>query len=461
MTTLEQHQTTKGPETKVHVAVEQGVGTGQPAKFVKNKEEKSESKEDEGVSSLKQILASIAESTKYLPQQVNTFLDSMEGKTLDDLRVEAMHLANKAQEEAKKKAEDVTSMGRSTVDNAKQKVQDVTDMAKNRTADIAQKGLDMVQPQIQATKDATMSLANRATQTTTSYATRGLDMLQSNLKPYAMRAKEYLPEPAKEFVKENLENKSLNEIGQAAITVTRKKLLSVEKETAPTTKELALEVKDAALSGKLVKNILTLSEQAASRMFGESPKQPNAGSLRRVYNLSSKVTYGVLDVANKQMNMARQKMMDTANPYLDSLAKTPIVPSWMMRWLRSSTAAIPTGSNLQQQSTTKSESQQQVTAKTTGEKATKVSVNVDVSKADAPAGSTTARDIPTTSTTTTTGAGVYESSKIGGPGTIGNTNAQGLGEKGEKGMGITTTGGEKPEDVTEHASSKKKHHNKL
>jgi hypothetical protein len=259
-------------DAKVRVTVE---SAAQPMSVTSTKigsEEKGESKIDMAQSSLKQILSSLAETRKYLPNQVYTFLDSMEGKTIDDLRMEAMNLANKAQEEAKKRTGDVKAI----VDNANQKVQDAADMARSKTTgianDIATRSKDLVQPPIEATREATRSVAMRGMETTQGLAMKGLEKstnlamqgftmastrLMPLVQPVATRAVEYLPAPAKSFLHDNVEGKSLDQLRDSALLVTRKNLLSVKDETTPATLTgLVGEVKNATLSGDLFKNAL-------------------------------------------------------------------------------------------------------------------------------------------------------------------------------------------------------------
>jgi len=237
----------------------------------------------------------------------------VEGKSLDDLKDEAMNLASKAQEEAKKKTEDVETYGMSKIENAKKTAQEMADMvtkttmdATKKTSSLANRGIEMVQnlpknavrrtsdlanKSLEIAQDATKATAERVKQSP--LASRGLEMLQSNVKIAMEKSKPYLPENVKDFVEKNIENKSLPELTNDVISSTRKNLLSAEKEEMPDMKGLALEVTDAVTSGKLVKNVLDLSEKAVSSQFGELKNPPNTSNLRRVFNISIKVAEGI------------------------------------------------------------------------------------------------------------------------------------------------------------------------
>jgi len=350
-------------DAEIRVTVESG---NQPVEISNKKmstEQKGESKTG-GVaqSSLNQILSSLAETRKYLPTQVYTFLDTMEGKTLDDLRMEAMHLANKAQDEAKKRTENVKTV----VDTANHKVQDVAEAARSTTTDmannIAQKGKDIVQPPIDLTKEATKSLAAKVNDTTTGLVSRNLERarniamkgymatserLTPVIQPVASRAAVYLPAPAQTFLKENVEGKSLDQLYNEVIRATRTNLLSVKEDT-PTELSLPVlagEIKTATLSGDILRNSLSLSERMANNLFGETEIPKDATSLRRMYNLSNKVTGGMMNYANTKMwqtkdmvtnrtDSYRNSVMQRVNPVMDRIWATPIIPSFVFRILR-------------------------------------------------------------------------------------------------------------------------------
>jgi vacuolar-type H+-ATPase subunit H len=480
--------------------------------------EKMESKQGEDNSmSFKQILSSLAETKKYLPQQVNTFLDSMEGKTIDDLRFEAMHLANKAQEEAKRKTTE-------TVDNVKQKAQDITDMAKSRTSDMKQKGVDMVnnvvQPPLQATQNTTKNLASAVNEKTTGLMSKGLDYTKSTiipmltpyavqakttvtpyaekLVPYAKQAKQYLPPGVKTFVETNVEGKSPEELGKFALGTTRKELLNAKNEKEiPSLGQLVGEVKQATLSGNLFYNVLGVSEKTANAFFGDTKVPKDAGLIRRIYNLNYKVNRGIADLTWQQLNNARHIAMDMTNqrlnqtkegiysragmmkermtPLMTRIGQTPLVPSFVFKFLRGempSQSGTSAGFRMGMEETkgkapeggagglSKSTNTQTTSNMAPTAAQAKVSVKVDVAPADAPQATTTSKQTATTSATVASG------------GSIGNTNAQGLGDLGKAGMGITTTGGETkiteheesnvpPTDEASHGHKKKKQQNKL
>lgn len=353
--------TTAPANAEIRVTVEQG---NQPIEISTKKlglEQKGGSKTgDAAQSSLNQILSSLAETRKYLPSQVYTFLDSMEGKTVDDLRIEAMHLANKAQEEAKKRTDDVKAV----VGNANNKVQDAADAARTKTTDIAnnlaQKSIDIVQPPIDRTKEATMSIANKVNDTTTGIVSRNLERarnlamqgytmtserLRPVIQPVAVRASVYLPAPAQTFLKENVEGKSLEQLYGDVVKTTRKNLLSVRDETEPTLRGLVGEFKDATLSGEVFRNSLNISEKAADNLFGKTEVPMDASALRRMFNLSNKVTGGVrnyansvtqqvLDVFSTRTNQYRAMAMQQVNPVLDRIRSTPLIPNFVFRLLR-------------------------------------------------------------------------------------------------------------------------------
>jgi vacuolar-type H+-ATPase subunit H len=493
-------------------------------------QEKMESKEgEESTTSFKQILASLSETKKYLPQQVNTFLDSMEGKTIDDLRFEAMHLANKAQEEAKRKTTETVENVKQKAQDIQQKAQGITDMAKTRTNDIKQKGVDMVnnvvQPPLQATQNTTKNLATAVNEKTTGLASSALDYTRNTLfpmalpyaqraqtmvtpyaemlKPYAVQAKVLLPLPAKKFVEQNVEGKSPEQLAKAAMVISRTKLLNAAEKDAteiPSLGQLVGEVKKATFSGKIFYNALGLSEEAANKFFGDSELPANTGLIRRMWNLNSKVNKGMKDLTWQQLGMAGNLAKDMAygrmdqtkqgvlsradmmkqriTPMMTRIGQTPLVPGFIYRMLRAPDSSLPSGGPIAPMGTsaglrmgmegTKGKAPEGSGAATasagapavTTEKQ-KINVNVNVVAADA-AGAK--MDVSATAASGNT------SMKATEKGAIGNTNAQGLGNLGQAGMGITTTGAEVPSDHQESslppteggdAKSKKKHQNKM
>jgi hypothetical protein len=175
------------------------------------------------------------------------------------------------------------------------------------------------------------------------------------------RARAYLPEPAKAFVEQNLDGKTIYELRNMALLTTRKALLNADakENEQPSLSKVAGEFKDAATSGALFTNALSLGEKAAVKVFGGSDEIPkDAGALRRMYNLSTKVTGGVRTYANNQINSATQKALDMASqradaaknmaygrvnqvkdtvaPVAERIGATPVVPSFVYRLLRGS-----------------------------------------------------------------------------------------------------------------------------
>jgi hypothetical protein len=273
------------------------------------------------------------------------------------------------------------------------------------------------------------------------------------------------------------------------------------------------EVKDAAFSGDLFRNSLSLSEQAANSLFGQSEVPKDASSLRRMYNLTSKVTCGVKDIANKQINqatnqafdmwrsrvnqargMAMQRVdqvKDTVAPVVERVGATPVVPGFVYKLLRE-------GQPTESSESTKSS----IPGSTQAIPATTVRIDIvgmqpkedvlqgSASSSDKPPSANQALSAPQkdastipseqvssgpTSTTDkdkkTSPMGRKDESQKGSEQqqtSGGNTNAQGMGETGAAGMGVTTTGGEIQQgesgeggsgEHAEHKSSKKKHHN--
>jgi len=323
----------------------------------KGEEKLVESKEDDTSVTFKQILSSLAESKKYLPENVNKFLDSMEGKSLDDLKNEAISLASKAQEEAKKKTEEVENYGMSKLENAKKSAQEMADMvtkttvdATKKTSSLATNSIEMVRnlpmnavrrtsdlanKSLEIAQDATKATAERVK--ASPLANRGLDMIRDNTKIVIDKSLPYLPESVKDYYDKNLEGKSLEELTNEAVLSTRKNLLSVEKEEMPDVKGLALEVTDAVSNGKLFKNLLDISENIVSSNFGALKSTPDASNIRRMYNISLKVAdglrlYGMEKFSQTKRNVSDRvtinlyQMRDRIMPLLDRYA-TPTLRS--------------------------------------------------------------------------------------------------------------------------------------
>jgi hypothetical protein len=339
------------------------------------------------------------------------------------------------------------------------------------------------------------------------------------LVPYAKQAKQYLPPGVKTFVETNVEGKSPEELGKFALGTTRKELLNAKNEKEiPSLGQLVGEVKQATLSGNLFYNVLGVSEKTANAFFGDTKVPKDAGLIRRIYNLNYKVNRGIADLTWQQLNNARHIAMDMTNqrlnqtkegiysragmmkervtPLMTRIGQTPLVPSFVFRILRgempsqsgtSSGSGTSAGLRMGMEETkgkapeggaggfSKSTNTQQTASNMAPIAAqAKVSVKVDVAPGDAPQATTTTTSTGSkqTATTSATAPSGNTSAKAGEAGSIGNTNAQGLGDLGKAGMGITTTGGESkiteheesnvpPTDEASHGHKKKKQQNKL
>jgi len=256
-----------------------------------------------------------------------------------------------------------------------------------------------------------------------------------------------------EEVENEVKGKPLEELSEQAIDLTRKNLLGVKADSPPTVGRLMTEIKDATWSGNLFRNALSISEKAASKLFGgqtEIPKE--TGYLRRVFNLNFKVGTGLKDMAMDQfysvknttvnavqsrVNYTKMALNKQLTPVWNYIGSLPVVPPFVYRMLRGETVEPTSSSSSSKNRETKGKHKE--TKMTTQTKPTNVNVEVTVD---------TAAAAQKSSTTTTTGhtdssAHTYvEAAKHGGANTIGNTNAQGLGEKGAAGVGMTTTGDE-------------------
>jgi len=351
----------------------------------------------------------------------------------------------------------------------------VTDMARERASSlvnqgrdlvqpplqaVANKSLDLVQPPIDATKEATKSLARKTYERTSDVAIQGFNMASSRLvpivTPYAKRAKEYLPEQTKTFIEQNVEGKSIDELGNTALLVTRKNLLGVKKEKSPTVMALVTEVKDATLSGDLFKNALSLSERAANSLFGETKIPTNASSFRRMYNLSTKITFGIRDYTTKQLDMAKQQTMNMAtkranqvrdfvSPYVKQIGETPVIPSFVFRLLRQPVEEVE-----EQSSTT-------VQKKTATLPTTTVRVDiVGMQPSEMPQATTTSLKTAATASTNKTSSTVASTELKDASKESGNTaSISGTGPETEKTGEIEETF---EESHDEKHSKKKKHH---
>jgi hypothetical protein len=199
--------------------------------------------------------------------------------------------------------------------------------------------------------------------------------------------------------------------------------------------------------------------------------------------LATKVTGGVRTYANNQMNSMTQQARDMASsrtnqmkgmamqrvdqarmnmtPILERIGATPLIPSFVYRLLRGE-VSLPKELDKKMASSTEKTSgaSKQTTTTTTTVPTTTVKIDIVGTKPFE------ANKVSESSKTASFGGmaaslDLKEMKPSSAP--IGNTNAQGLGELGSAGMGVTTTGNEdkSSEDVEEqgeHKGKKKKHH---
>jgi len=209
--------------------------------------------------------------------------------------------------------------------------------------------------------ETTQGFAMKGFEKSSNLAMQGFTMASTRLmplvQPVATRAVEYLPTPAQTFIHENVEGKSLEQLRDSALFATRKNLLSVKDEDKPATLTgLVGEVKDATMSGDLLKNALSLSEKAANTAFGETEIPKDTNAFRRLYNLAAKVTGGVRTYTTTQMSNLNQQMMNmtssrvnqmrgmamqrmdqvktTMTPVFERIGATPLIPGFVFRLLR-------------------------------------------------------------------------------------------------------------------------------
>lgn len=278
-----------------------------------------------------------------------------------------------------------------------------------------------------------------------------------------------------------MEGKPLSEISSNALKATRKSLLSVD-ETAlenkpPSVIGVTRELATATTSGALFKNALDLSEKAVSNTFGPIQTRPNTGVIQRLYNITMGVGNGVYGYTQQQINQARKQAWDMtmnrmnqtkdmgiqrasqlqkfASPYVDYILNTriPFIGRVLGGKTESTTSSAKGGSG----------------AISSGGVGTSAGLNMGLAEGMKP-GSKTSTIEQTTKTQQPQGAKVtvevkgmptdvtkgtektsdvsqglsYASAATAG---INNTNAQGLGNLGSAGMGVTTTGGEQSESV--------------
>jgi len=263
------------------------------------------------------------------------------------------------------------------------------------------------------------------------------------------------------------------------MVISRTKLLNADEKAAkqiPSFGQLLGEVKNATFSGKIIYNALNLSEEAANKFFGETQTPANAGLIRRVWNLNSKINKGMKDLTWQQLSMAGGMAKDMAygridqtkqglysradsikrmmTPMMTRIGQTPIIPNFVYRTLRSgdSSSMAPQSAGLRTGTEdTKGKATEGTTKATTVPEKQKINVNVNVVAPEA--------------------AIKTETKTFTEKGAIGNTNAQGLGQMGEAGMGVTTTGAEvagehqefsvPPTEGGESGGKKKKHSTKM
>jgi len=200
-------------------------------------------------------------------------------------------------------------------------IQSTADATRERATSLANRGKEIVNNTTQATKDRTMSLANRS-----------LEMVQDNLNSATQRVKPYLPENAQMFLENHIEGKSLNEITADMVNTTRKNLLCLDKKSDPTLRNLALEVTDAAKQGKLLKNVVDLSEKVVSENVKEVKTSPDSNSIVRAFQISKALAWGALNFTNQQWTMiqnntsmnARNLLQNRIYPFMDQVS-SPIL----------------------------------------------------------------------------------------------------------------------------------------
>jgi len=309
---------------------------------------------------------------------------------------------------------------------------------------------------------------------------------QVTLTPVALKAKEYLPESARSLVdqlQDQVKGKSFNEVYNLFLNTTRKNLLSIKLKPdapAPSLRDLVGEVKDATLSGALFNNTLDLSEKAAGGAFGVTELPKGAGPLQRMYGLSTKITGGVYDYANTKYNNAKQAAMDRLrqrmdltrqramngagyvqqqlSPIMTRIGATPLVPQFVFKLLRGeySLGELGLRSGSSSASSKSAEGGVALDGKTT------VKVDVVTKQAGTTVASATASDQSSSghaSTYAEAAKGDHPSSYVEAA-KIGNTNAQGLGQLGEAGRGVTTTGAEGAEHAESSVPPTDDHHSK-
>jgi len=221
----------------------------------------------------------------------------------------------------------------------------------------------------------------------------------------------------------------------------------------------------------LMRNALDLSEKAVSNAFGPMKNaQPDAGTLRRLYNLTWNVGGGMTNYTQQQIELARQRAMQmamdrmnnskdmamqrasqlqqTASPYVDRILnlRIPLIGRFLgpKSSMGSGSGAIsaggvgtsaglnmglaqgmkPGGTSSTSTQTTSSKTEKQQAAPQQG-----ATVTVEV------------KGMPT-EVKKETSTSMESSSSSSSSKPIHNTNAQGLGELGSAGMGVTTTGDE-------------------
>jgi len=129
-------------------------------------------------------------------------------------------------------------------------------------------------------------------------------------KSFYPRIKSVLPERMRTIV-DKVESKTPSQWKEEAVITTRKNLLSSTKEDDTTLRSLAIEVKNAAFSGILARNVLDKSEDLIRSKFGPIEKSENERAVFRAYHQSMKVATGLKDYASEKLGNVAQKL----NPF--------------------------------------------------------------------------------------------------------------------------------------------------
>jgi len=133
------------------------------------------------------------------------------------------------------------------------------------------------------------------------------------------KVKSILPSKVQNIL-EHIETKSVTELKHDALSITRKNLLSSEKDDDdPSLSDFAGEIKEAATSGVLLDNILNLSEKAVETQFGPIERSENADTKSRLYSLTWKLTSGI---GNEIKQLARRGLETITTKVQSTTGKT-------------------------------------------------------------------------------------------------------------------------------------------